>query len=512
MSPHLVVLPVVLPLAAAALLVALSVERLRAQRLVSVAACAAQLAVAVALAGAAASGALQVYALGAWPAPFGIVFVADRLAALMLVLTGGVALAALGYAARGWDARGRHFHALFQFQLAGLNGAFLTGDLFNLFVFFEVLLIASYCLLVHGLGAARLRAALHYVVVNLAASALFLVAASLLYGVTGTLNMADLAARAAQAPPADAALVASAALLLLVVFGVKAAVFPLYFWLPGAYAAAAAPVAALFAIMTKVGVYAIIRIHGQVFGPDAGSVALVAAPWLLPAALATVVLGVIGALAARSLAGLVAYLTLASAGTALVAVGLLTVEGLSAAIFYMAQSTLVIAALFLLVELVAEQRGEAADTLEPGRPVAQPVLLGTLFLVAGMTVVGMPPFAGFLGKLMILQAARETAAGVWIWIALLGTGLAALVGVARAGSAVFWRVLPEPPATGIARPAAVAPAVVLAAGGVLMVVFAAPLKTFSDAAAAQILDRGAYIEAVLPAVADRAAPPHGVRQ
>jgi multicomponent K+:H+ antiporter subunit D len=512
MSPHLVVLPVVLPLAAAALLVALSVERLRAQRLVSIATCAAQLAVAAALTEAAASGALQVYALGAWPAPFGIVLVADRLAALMLALTAFVALAAAGYAASGWDTRGRHFHALFQFQLAGLNGAFLTGDLFNLFVFFEVLLIASYCLLVHGLGAARLRAALHYVVVNLAASALFLVAASLLYGATGTLNMADLAERAAQAPPADAALVAAAALLLLVVFGVKAALFPLYFWLPGAYAAAAAPVAALFAVMTKVGVYAIIRVHGQIFGPDAGTVALVAAPWLIPAALVTLALGAIGALAARSLGGLAAYLTIASAGTALAAVGLLTADGLAAAIFYMAQSTLVIAALFLLVELVAEQRGEAADTLEPARPVAQPALLGTLFLIAGMTVIGMPPFAGFLGKLMILQAARETAAGAWIWIALLGTSLAALVGVARAGSAVFWRVLPGSSAATVARPATVVPAAALAAAGVLMVAFAAPLKSFADAAAAQILDRRAYIEAVLPPVADRTAPPPGVRQ
>jgi len=508
MSAHLVSVPVVLPLLAAALLIALPVERLRAQRLVSMAACVAQLAAAIALADASASGAVRTYALGAWPAPFGILLVADRLAALMLVLTAVVALAALGYASRGWDARGRHFHALFQFQLAGLNGAFLTGDLFNLFVFFEVLLIASYALLVHGLGAARLRAGLHYVVVNLAASALFLVAVSLLYGMTGTLNMADLAVRTAQAPPADTALIAAAALLLLVVFGVKAAAFPLYFWLPGTYAAAAAPVAALFAIMTKVGVYAIIRVHGQVFGPDAGALALVAAPWLVPAALATLVLAVVGALAARSLAGLVAYLTIASAGTALAAVGLLTAEGLSAAIFYMAQSTLVIAALFLLVEPVAEQRGDAADTLEPGRPVAQPALLGTLFLVAGMTVVGVPPFAGFLGKLMILQAARETAAGAWIWVALLGTGLAALVGVARAGSAIFWRVLPDSPAGAKAHRAAVAPAVALAAAGALMVPFAAPLKAFADATAAQILERGAYIGAVLPP----AAPPRGVRQ
>jgi len=497
-TEHLVSLPVVVPLAAAALLVGLSVERLRAQRWVSIAACAAQLAIAAAVLDATAAGAVRTYALGAWAAPFGIVLVADRLAALMLALAAVVALAALIHATRGWDARGRHFHALFQFQLVGLNGAFLTGDLFNLFVFFEVLLIASYCLLVHGLGADRLRAALHYVVINLAASALFLVAVSLLYGVTGTLNMADLAQRVQQASPADDALVATAALLLLVVFGVKAAAFPLYFWLPGAYAAASAPVAALFAIMTKVGVYAIIRVHGQVFGPDAGPVALVAAPWLVPAALATLVLGVAGALAARTLATMVAYLTIASAGTALAAVGLLTADGLSAAIYYMAQSTLVVAALFLLVELVAEQRGEAADTLEPGRPVAHPALLGTLFLVAGLTIVGVPPFSGFIGKLMILQAAREAAAGLWVWVALLVTGFAALVGVARAGSAIFWRILPVAPAPTRLRPVAVLPAAGLVAAGMLMVALAAPLQSFADAAAAQILDSRAHIEAVLP--------------
>lgn len=499
MSEHLISLPVVVPLAAAALLVALSVERLRAQRLVSIAACVVQLAVAGVLLDSTAAGALETYALGAWAPPFGIVLVADRLAALMLVLAAAVALAALVQASRGWDARGRHFHALFQFQLVGLNGAFLTGDLFNLFVFFEVLLIASYCLLVHGLGADRLRAAVHYVVINLAASALFLVAVSLLYGVTGTLNMADLAVRVQQAPPADGALVATAALLLLVVFGVKAAAFPLYFWLPGAYAAASAPVAALFAIMTKVGIYAIIRVHGQVFGPDAGPVALVAAPWLVPAALATLVLGVVGALAARTLARMVAYLTIASAGTALAAVGLLTAEGLSAAIYYTAQSTLVVAALFLLVELVAEQRGDAADTLEPGRPFANSALLGTLFLVAGMTIVGVPPFSGFIGKLMILQAARESVAGMWVWIALLGTGFAALVCVARAGSAIFWRILPVAPAPVRTAPGAVLPAAALLAAGMSMVALAAPLKSFADAAAAQLLDPRAYIGAVLPA-------------
>ena len=207
------------------------------------------------------SGALLVYQLGEWPAPFGIVMVLDRLSALMVLLTYLVAVPVLWYATGGWDTRGRHFHALFQFQLMGLCGAFMTGDLFNLFVFFEVLLIASYVLLVHGQGRERFRMGIHYVVLNLSASGLFLIALAMVYSVTGTLNMADVGLQVAQLSGDNAQLAQAAALVLLAVFGLKAALVPLYFWLPGTYAAASAPVAALFAIMTKVGVYSIIRTH-----------------------------------------------------------------------------------------------------------------------------------------------------------------------------------------------------------------------------------------------------------
>ena len=213
-------------------------------------------------------GALRVYRVGDWPAPYGIVLVLDRLGALMLLLSAMVALPVLWYACGGWDAHGRYFHAIFQFQLMGLAGAFVTGDLFNLFVFFEVLLIASYVLVVHGLGAERLRVGVHYVVMNLTASALFLIGMALLYAGTGTLNLADLALRVPRVAGPDAALLQAAAMLLLVVFGFKAALLPLSMWLPATYAAATAPVAALFAIMTKVGVYAILRVHGVVFGAD----------------------------------------------------------------------------------------------------------------------------------------------------------------------------------------------------------------------------------------------------
>ena len=241
--PHWIILPIVVPLMAGALLVLLEVRRPALARGISLAS----------------MGSLLLIAIG-------LVYQAQ-----LLLLTAIVGGAALLYALGGDDRRGAHFYSLLQFQLMGLNGAFLTADLFNLFVFFEVLLIASYGLLLHGAGAARLRASLHYVSFNLAGSALFLVAVSLLYGLTGTLNMADLAQRVPQLGADRNLLVQSAALLLIVVFGVKAALLPLYFWLPATYGAASAPVAGLFAIMTKVGVYAILRVTTLIFGADAGA-------------------------------------------------------------------------------------------------------------------------------------------------------------------------------------------------------------------------------------------------
>ena len=352
------------------------------------------LAIAAALVAGAAQGEIRAYFVGDWPAPYGIVLVVDRLSALMLLLTSLVAVPVLWYASGGWDARGRYFHALFQFLLMGLNGAFVTGDLFNLFVFFEVLLIASYVLMVHGQGRERFRVGLHYVVLNLAASALFLIGVALLYAKTGTLNMADLALRVPLVTGPDALVVQSAAFILLVVFGFKAALLPLSLWLPATYANACAPVAAMFAIMTKVGVYAIWRVHGVIFGADAGDSAYTALPMLLPLALGTCAVGVFGALAARTMERLVAWLTVASVGTVLAALGLFSGPAWSAGMYYMANSTLVIAGLFLLTELVAAQRGDAADKLEPASPLAQPTLLGVMLLLAAASAAGLAAAAG----------------------------------------------------------------------------------------------------------------------
>lgn len=455
----------------------------------------------------ASQGTLLVYQLGEWPAPFGIVLVVDRLSALMVLLTYAVAVPALWYATGGWDTRGRHFHALFQFQLMGLCGAFLTGDLFNLFVFFEVLLIASYVLLVHGQGRERFRVGVHYVVLNLVASGLFLIGLGMVYAVTGTLNMADVGLRVGQLT-GDAALIArAAALILLVVFGLKAAIVPLYFWLPATYAAASAPVAALFAIMTKVGVYSIIRVHWGVFGVEAGEAALAVQGWLLPLALTTSVLGVLGALAAHTLARLVAYLTVSSVGTILAGVGLFTPASLSASLYYTLHSTVVIAGLFLLVELMASQRGEARDKLQPAVALREPLLLGLMMIFGAASAAGLPPLPGFLGKLMVLESSSGLPAQAWVWTVVLLVGFFSIVGLARAGVVVFWHVQPAQDGAGASGSSfkllSAVWAIMLMT--VVMAVLASPIKRYTDAAAAQLADPAAYVRAVLGP--DRATTP-----
>jgi multicomponent K+:H+ antiporter subunit D len=455
----------------------------------------------------ASSGELMVYRMGEWSAPFGIVLVLDRLSALMVLLTYLVAAPVLWYATGGWDLRGRYFHAIFHFQLMGLSGAFLTGDLFNLFVFFEVLLISSYVLLLHGLGRERLRMGFHYVVLNLAGSGLFLIGLAMIYAVAGTLNMADLAVRVAQLT-GDAALMArAAALILLVVFGLKAAIVPLYFWLPGTYASASAPVAALFAIMTKVGVYSIIRTHWGIFGLEAGEASLAAQSWLLPMALTTSVLGALGALGSHTMGRLVGYLTVSSVGTILAAVGLFTPETLSAALYYTLHSTIVIAGLFLLVELMAAQRGEALDRLRPAVAVREPVLLGLMMIFGAASAAGLPPLPGFLGKLMILQSTAGLAAQPWVWTVVLSVGFFSLVGLARAGVIVFWHVRPTAEAAEVGHsvePSSSGSSLrLLSAAWIFMVLtlglaaMASPVKRYTDAAALQLADKAAYAQAVL---------------
>jgi multicomponent K+:H+ antiporter subunit D len=494
---HWPILPVLLPALTAGLL-ALANPRPSRARVVSLASCLLLLGLAVKLLLMAGDGEQRVYALGDWPPPFGIVLVLDRLSALMIALTALLALACLAYASAGADQEGRFFHALFQFQLMGLMGAFLTGDLFNLFVFFEVLLIASYGLLLLGASPARLRAGLHYVVINLLGSSLFLIAVALLYALTGTLNFADLALKVAALAGAERMLAQSAALLLLAVFALKAALFPLLLWLPGAYAAASAPVAALFAVMTKVGVYAILRVHLTVFPPAAGIVEPGLAAWVVPAALLTAAVGAVGALASGRLAATVAWLTVMSAGTALAVAGLASAQAVSAALFYVLHSTLATAALFLLAGSIAAQRGAAGDRLQRAPRMAQHWRLGALFLFAAAAFVGVPPLSGFVVKVMLLQASFGGLPGAAIWAVLLGTTLLALLALTRAGITLFWSARRATvPLAGNRTALATGAIVVLLAVLAGLSALGGPIKAATDAAAAQLSAPRSYIDNVL---------------
>ncbi len=385
----------------------------------------------------------HVYALGEWAAPFGIVLVADRMATLLLVLTAFLLLCVQMFSCAGDDRKGRFLHSLLLFQALGIQGSFLTGDIFNLFVFFEILLIASYALLIHGGGKQKTAANVHYVTLNLAGSALFLFALGIVYGTFGTLNMADMQAKAAHIPEADRELAEAGALLLLVVFGLKSAMLPLHFWLPRAYASASAPIAALFAIMTKVGIYSLWRVHDGIFGAQAGALAHVAQHWLWPLAWLTLLLGIIATLSSQTLRMLTANLVLVSVGSLLLMVAVNTEESATAGLFYLVHSTLACALMFLLAGLIVQQRGKAEDRFVASRQVRQPILLGGLYFLAALALIGMPPISGFIGKTLMLSAALKAEAAGWIWPPLLLSSLAALLMLARGGSTLFWRVRGE---------------------------------------------------------------------
>lgn len=505
---HWIILPVALPALLAPIIGFVMRHDMTLARTASVAGTVALLAVALGLTGMAADGTTHVYRLGDWPAPFGIVLVLDRLSALMVLLTAILALLVLLHAiATEWDAKGYHFHALFQFQLMGICGAFLTGDVFNLFVFFEVLLIASYGLMIHSGGKHRMRAGLQYVVMNLAGSTLFLFALGTLYASTGTLNIADLAARIPEIPADEAALVRVAAILLLIVFAVKAALFPVQFWLPATYANAPAPVAALFAIMTKVGAYAILRVHTVAFGPGITGTEDLAGAWLFPAAIVTIAVGAFGVLGARRLMPMIAFSVVGSMGTLLVAVAAFSEVATTAALYYMVHSTFAAACLFLIADLVVARR--SADQLSTEPATVQNGLFAALFFAAAIAMAGMPPLSGFLGKLLVLDALRAPGMIGWAWSAILLGSLITIVGFARAGSVLFWKstslavveVEVETPQPAAAPPRAsalqVAPVMLTLATLAALAVFAGPVAAYLEDTSQQLFDRDGYVGAVL---------------
>ncbi|MBZ9889100.1 monovalent cation/H+ antiporter subunit D [Mesorhizobium sp. BR1-1-3] len=527
---HLMIMPIVLPLAAGAVLLLLDERRHVVKAVISIVSALALVVIAIALLRSvdnafASSATTGVYLLGNWPAPFGIVLVLDRLSALMLVLTSVLALASLAFSLARWHKAGPHFHTLFQFLLMGLNGAFLTGDLFNLFVFFEVLLAASYGLVLHGSGPLRVKAGLHYIAVNLAASSLFLIGVSLIYGVTGTLNMADLAQRIPAVPAADRMLLEAGAAVLGVAFLVKAGMWPLSFWLPGAYSAAAAPVAAIFVIMTKVGFYILLRLSLLLFGVDAGATAGFGDSWLLFGGMATIAFGAIGVLASQAVGRLAGFSILVSSGTLLAAIGMADARVTAGALFYMVSSTLTIGAFFLLIELVERVQDPAAhvlsvtmeayrDDMEEPVPEQEEVgvaipgtlaVLGICFAACGLLLAGLPPLSGFVGKFALLTAMVRPdpvagggliAGSTWILVALLIlSGLCALIATMRAGIQIFWAPIEGTVPRVLLLE--IAPVAFLLTLCLLMTVQGGPMMRYMDATAQSLHSPADYLRDVL---------------
>lgn len=383
------------------------------------------------------TGEITVYQLGEWSAPFGIVLVLDQLSAFMLLLTYVLAVPVLWFSSKDWDKRGRYFHTMFHFLLMGVSGAFLTGDLFNLFVFFEILLMASYVLLLHTQGKARFQLGIHYVTINLLASAIFLIGLGLIYGSVGSLNMADVARLLPTLAPDQHKLAIAGGLLLFVVFGIKAAMLPLGLWLPKTYAVAATPIAAIFTIMTKVGIYAILRVNGTVF--DDVFAQSIFKHWLLPIGLITSLYGVIGAIGADRLRRFVGFMILSSIGTILVAIAMQSAQAWAAGLYYLVHSTLIGAIFYLFCGWITSQRGTFKDHLKIAPRMKQAKLLGGVYFTIALMMAGLPPFSGFLGKVFILQATHNQDYQAWIITVILMVSLLSILALTRVGFVLFWR-------------------------------------------------------------------------
>ncbi|AVR87023.1 monovalent cation/H+ antiporter subunit D [Thauera aromatica] len=469
---HLIIVPVLLPLMVGALMIPIHQKRHGLKFALGLASGVLLWVVAVALLvladGGHWPGGIGVYLAANWAAPFGIALVADRLSALMLVLTATIALAVLVFSARRWDRVGVSFHPLFQFLLMGLNGAFLTHDLFNLFVFFEVMLAASYGLVLHGYNLRRIQAGMQYLAVNLVASLLFLIGVALIYAASGTLNIADLGARVALLGAQDAWLLQIGAVVLALAFLTKGAMWPLGFWLPTTYASASAPVGAMLVLMTKVGVYAVLRVWLAVFGAgDAGGAGDAAHALqgfgfaaLTVGGMATLLFGAIGMLASQDGGRMAGYGAIVSSGTLLAVIGHSGGAVLAAGLYYLLGSTLAMAAFMLLIELTERIRPPGAALIaitmeafaiedKPEDPVGVGIpgtlaFLGLSFAACALVIAGMPPLAGFVAKFslfhaMLAASSDKVPAMTWLLIALMVIGgLAAIIALMRLGVRTFW--------------------------------------------------------------------------
>jgi multicomponent Na+:H+ antiporter subunit D len=503
----LVPLPVIMPLLGAALTLMMA-GRPRAQRTVSLSVLTGTLLVSIALLALATTDGPQVVAVGGWVAPLGIVLVADQLAALMLVVSSAVTVCVLVYSIGQGMADGNEetplsiYHPTYLILTAGVTNAFLAGDLFNLYVGFEILLVASYVLLTLGGTETRIRAGTTYVVVSLVSSLIFLTAIGLVYAATGTLNLAQLVGRLDALPDSLRLMLQG---MLLLAFGIKAAVFPLSAWLPDSYPTAPAPVTAVFAgLLTKIGVYAIIRTETLLF--PGGRVANL----IMVAALLTMVVGILGAVAQSDIKRLLSFTLISHIGYLLFGVGLATRLGLSSAIFYVVHHITIQTTLFLAAGLIERRGGSTSLDRLGGLARLSPVLAG-LFFVPALNLAGIPPFSGFIGKTGLLQAGADDGSPL-AWALVAGgvlTSLLTLYAIARVWNLAFWRgpdpAMPAPGDTTHDLPALsgallprlmVAPTLVLVALGMALTVAAGPLFAISDQAAGDLIERSGYVRAV----------------
>ncbi len=493
----LIVLPVLAPLAAAVASL-LAFGSLRVQRALAVVGTALQLAAAGALLVAVwRHGTLAMHA-GGWTAPFGITFVADHLSAAMTVITGvigfTVALYALGSVDHGRERFG--FYPLYHLLLMAVAGAFLTGDLFNLYVWFEVMLITSFALLVLGNEKAQIRGGLTYVAINLVSSTVFLAAVGLLYGTAGTLNMADLAVRLPEL--GNPGLVTTLSVLFLIVFGVKAAVFPLFFWLPASYHAPPVAVTAVFAgLLTKVGVYALFRAFTLLFTGDV--------PWthgiLLAVATVTMITGVLGAAAQTDVRRILSFHIISQIGYMVMGLGLFTGLALAGAVFYVLHHIVVKTNLFLIGGLIRRDGGSFELGRLGGLYAARPVL-ALLFLIPAFSLAGLPPLSGFWAKLYLVRAGLEDGAFAVVAVAL-AVGLLTLYSMTKIWAQAFWKPASRPEAVagaGTRTPRLLlAPVVALAGLTLALGLWAQPLAELATRAAQDLLDTDRYVAAVLRA-------------
>jgi multicomponent Na+:H+ antiporter subunit D len=433
--------------------------------------------------------------MGAWPAPFGITLVVDHLSAVMLVITAVIGLAANIYALADIDRsyRALGFHTLFQILIAAISGAFLTGDLFNLYVWFEVMLMASFGLLVMGGRPRQLDGGVKYVTLNLIATLMFITGLGLLYALTGTLNMAHLhiQAQALQNP----GMMTTVAMLFIMAFGLKAGAFPLFFWLPASYHTPPTAIAAVFSgLLTKVGVYALLRVFTLIFIQDIAATHRL----LLIMACLTMIVGVLGAAAQNAFRRILGFHIISQVGYMILGLGLFTPLALAGAIFYLVHHIIVKANLFLISGLVSKICGRD-DLKHLGGLFRHAGLVAVLFLVPAFSLAGFPPLSGFWAKFILIQASLEAGAYGAAAVALV-VGMLTIYSMTKIWIAAFWEPAPADglPTAGAAIPLPLMlPVVVLAVMTVIIGLGAQPLLEIALTAADELLNPQAYVQAVM---------------